>query len=128
MNCITEQDLNEMNIEIIRSTLYKEYLESFYKFCQELGGATADVMCDILAVWPGNPPTTTFHVSPQFEADRRAFNITINSFGTELTRDVRAKLYPTCGKLFPEGVAKLAECSDIAEVQRIAALVQKAFA
>ena len=23
MNCITEQDLNEMNIEIIRNTLYK---------------------------------------------------------------------------------------------------------
>ena len=56
----------------------------------------------------------------QFEADRRAFNITINSFGTELTRDVRIKLYPTCGKLFPEGLAKLAECSDYAEVQRVA--------
>lgn len=33
----------------------------------------------------------------QFEADRRAFNITINSFGTELTKDDRVKLYPTIG-------------------------------
>ena len=37
----------------------------------------------------------------QFEADRRAFIITINSFGTELTKDDREKLYPTCGKLYP---------------------------
>ena len=39
----------------------------------------------------------------QFEADRRAFNITVNSFGTELTNDERAKLYPTIGVLHPEG-------------------------
>lgn len=104
MSCISEHDLNEMNIEIIRSTLYKEYIESFYNFCKELGGPTADVMCGILA----------------FEADRRAFNITINSFGTELAKDQRAKLFPTCGLLFPEGLAKLADSNDYTEVQRVA--------
>lgn len=26
------------------------YLEDFYAFCQETGGATADVMCEALAV------------------------------------------------------------------------------
>ena len=30
-SCINEQDLDEMNIEIIRNTLYKSYLESFYR-------------------------------------------------------------------------------------------------
>ena len=30
--------------------LLQSYLESFYDFCQELGGATADVMCEALAV------------------------------------------------------------------------------
>lgn len=48
VNCIGEQDLDEMNIEIIRNTVYKEYLESFYKFCKDLGGTTAEVMCEIL--------------------------------------------------------------------------------
>ena len=48
--CISEEDLNEMNIEIIRNTLYKAYLESFYDWCKEKGGATADSMCEILAV------------------------------------------------------------------------------
>jgi V-type H+-transporting ATPase subunit d len=50
VDCISEQDLDEMNIEIIRNTLYKAYLEAFYKFCKEIGGTTADTMCEILAV------------------------------------------------------------------------------
>lgn len=87
-----------MNIEIMRNTLYKAYLEDFYRFCQvkglrhfvihyidvlscyvfffsdfpqiyvipkqKLGGATAEIMSDLLA----------------FEADRRAVNITINRY------------------------------------------------
>lgn len=50
VDCISEQDLDEMNIEIIRNTLYKAYLEAFYSFCKEIGGTTADCMCEILAV------------------------------------------------------------------------------
>ena len=42
--------MDEMNIEIIRNTLYKSYLESFYEFCKQIGGETEDVMCEILAV------------------------------------------------------------------------------
>jgi vacuolar-type H+-ATPase subunit C/Vma6 len=49
------QDLDEMNIEIIRNTLYKSYLESFCSFCRNIGDETGDVMCEILG----------------FEADRR---------------------------------------------------------
>ena len=41
---ITSEDLDEMNLEILRNTLYKAYLDDFAKFCAELGGATADVM------------------------------------------------------------------------------------
>jgi V-type H+-transporting ATPase subunit d len=50
IDCISEQDLDEMNIEIIRNTLYKAYLEDFYQFCKDLGGATAEIMCEALAV------------------------------------------------------------------------------
>lgn len=39
-----------MNVEIIRNTLYKAYIEDFFKFCKKLGGTTAEVMCEILAV------------------------------------------------------------------------------
>lgn len=47
---LTKEDLNEMNIEIVRNTLYKAYLEDFYQFCQQLGGATAEIMGELLKV------------------------------------------------------------------------------
>ncbi len=48
--CLSAQDLDEMNIEIIRNTLYKAYLEDFYAYCLTLGGPTAEVMGEILKV------------------------------------------------------------------------------
>ena len=56
----------------------------------------------------------------QFEADRRALIITINSFGTELSKDDRVKLYPTCGRLHPDGLAALARADDYEQVRGIA--------
>ncbi|NWI05267.1 VA0D1 ATPase, partial [Tichodroma muraria] len=85
-------------------SLSQAYLESFYKFCKTLGGTTADAMCPIL----------------EFEADRRAFIITINSFGTELSKEDRAKLFPHCGKLYPEGLAQLARADDYEQVKNVA--------
>ncbi|KXS19958.1 ATPase, V0 complex, subunit D [Gonapodya prolifera JEL478] len=99
--CLSAQDLDEMNIEIIRNTLYRAYLEDFYHYCQAIGGTTARVMGEIL----------------QFEADRRAINITINSLNTELSKDDRVKLFPKTGKLYPEGLSKLGRADDIDAVK-----------
>lgn len=98
---LSQEDLDEMNIEIIRNTLYKAYLEDFYQFSEKMGGTTGEVMCELL----------------KFEADRRSINITINSFGTELSKDDRQKLYPSFGFLFPEGIAKLSKCDDLEQVR-----------
>jgi V-type H+-transporting ATPase subunit d len=98
---LTSEDLDEMNIEILRNTLYKAYLDDFEKFCSKLGGATAEVMGDLLA----------------FEADRRALNITLNSIGTELTRDDRRKLYSNFGLLYPHGQAELALAEDFDQIR-----------
>lgn len=86
-----EKDLNEMNVEIIRNTLYRAYLEDFYAFCQRLGGTTAEVMGELL----------------KFEADRRSITITVNSLGTELHADDRQKLFPNFGHLYPVGLSVL---------------------
>ncbi|GBE84909.1 V0 complex, c/d subunit of ATPase [Sparassis latifolia] len=99
--CVTVNDLDDLNIEIIRNTLYKAYLEDFDAFCATLGGPTAEVMHRILA----------------FEADRRAINITINSFGTGLSKESRAKLFPTTGNLFPGGNNALARADDVEQVR-----------
>ncbi|XP_052644234.1 V-type proton ATPase subunit d 2 isoform X2 [Harpia harpyja] len=47
-DCLSENDLDEMNIEIMRNKLYKSYLEAFYKFCEKQGGTTAEIMRPIL--------------------------------------------------------------------------------
>jgi len=98
---LASEDLDEMNVEILRNTLYKAYLDDFAKFCQKLGGTTAVVMGETLA----------------FEADRRALNITLNSIGTELTRDDRRRLYSRHGLLYPHGQAELAAADDFDSVR-----------
>ncbi|KAL4648445.1 V-type proton ATPase subunit d 2-like [Arapaima gigas] len=100
---LSEINLDEMNAEILRNKLYKSYIESFYKFCKEEGGATEEIMCPIL----------------EFEADRRAIIITVNSFGTDLKRDEKSQLYPTCGKLYPEGLRMLASAEDHEQVKAV---------
>ncbi|GAB7349406.1 hypothetical protein MBLNU459_g8523t1 [Dothideomycetes sp. NU459] len=97
---LSHQDLDELNIEIIRNTLYKNYLEDFYNWVNThsdvAGTPTAEVMSEVL----------------EFEADRRSINITLNSFGTDLSKADRKKLYPNFGKLHPEGTLMLSRADD----------------
>jgi len=97
--CFRDENLDEVNIEILRNSLYKAYLEDFFELSQMLGGLTAEVMKILF-----------------FEADRRAVNITINSIGTELSRDDRRKLFSDFGHLHPEGHRDLALCNDFEQV------------
>jgi len=96
-----------VNIEIIRNTLYKAYLEDFYQYCASIGGPTAVAMQRILA----------------FEADRRTINITINSFHSELPKEQRAKLFPTVGNLYPAGNNTLARADEIDQVRQVCDMV-----
>lgn len=102
---LSHQDLDELNIEIVRNTLYKNYLEDFHYFVNTdpdmAGTPTSEVMTEML----------------EFEADRRAINITLNSFGTELSKADRKKLYPNFGRLYPEGSLMLSRAEDIEGVR-----------
>lgn len=97
---LSHQDLDELNIEIVRNTLYKNYLEDFYQWVNSdpevAMTPTSEVMSEVL----------------EFEADRRSINITLNSFGTELSKQDRKKLYPNFGKLYPEGTLMLSRADD----------------
>lgn len=100
---ISSEDLDEMNVEIMRNVLYKAYLADFLKFCEQMGGATGNLMREIL----------------HFEADRRAVNITINSLDTELSRDDRRRLFSDFGALYPVGHADLVACDDFEQVKAV---------
>ncbi|WFD34100.1 H(+)-transporting V0 sector ATPase subunit d [Malassezia cuniculi] len=102
-DCFSAADLDDLNIEVIRNKLYKAYLEDFYEFARSLGGSTAENMTKLLA----------------FEADRRTINITINSFGTSLSKEERGRLYPTIGHLYPAGNNALARADAIDQVRSI---------
>ena len=93
--------LEEVQIEILKNSLMKLYLEDFYGFCMKLGGETAAVMGGLLSA----------------RADRNAINITLNSFGTPLNEPAmrdshRKNLYPAIGALYPEGTDQLSKVDD----------------
>lgn len=106
-DCLSAADLDDLNIEIIRNTLYKAYLEDFYQFSSSLGGVTTEAMQELLA----------------FEADRRVISITVNSFGTGLTKEERARLFPAIGKLYPSGNNALARADDVDQVKAVCDMV-----
>jgi V-type H+-transporting ATPase subunit d len=83
--------------------LYRSYLEDFHSFVLSLGAPTSDVMSPIL----------------NFEADRRSLNITINSFGTSLTKEQRGQLLPRLGRLYPAGTMALARADDMDQVKAV---------
>jgi len=97
--------LEEVQLEILKSSLLKLYLEDFHDFCSNLGGETARVMCELLRA----------------RADRNAISITLNSFGTPLNDNsmreaYRRNLYPSIGELYPEGTELLVKVDEDAKL------------
>jgi len=100
--------LEEVEIEIIKSSLIKFWIEDFAKFVDSLGGETAVIMGDLLKV----------------RADTNAINITLNSFGTPLNEPAmrasdRKRLYPAVGHLYPAGTSMLVDVGDEDELGRV---------
>lgn len=100
--------LEEVEIEIIKSSLIKYWIEDFANFVESLGGETAVIMGDLLKV----------------RADTNAINITLNSFGTPLNEPAmrasdRKRLYPAVGHLYPAGTSMLADVGDEDELGRV---------
>lgn len=187
--CVSSEDLDEMNVEIMRNILYKvrdvhlrlqdtrrfqrvyecaegfvlthlsshsqAYLSDFLKLCEKLGGATATLMkvkdkknttqhnmetrlrwrakvytcvvichrrflttCERLSLLVSPFPLASQNIL-QFEADRRAINITINSLDTELSRDDRRRLFSEFGTLYPSGHLDLVACDDYEQVRAV---------
>jgi V-type H+-transporting ATPase subunit d len=100
--------LEEVEIEIIKSSLIKYWIEDFAQFVGKLGGDTDDIMGDLLKV----------------RADTNAINITLNSFGTPLNEPAmrasdRKRLYPSVGHLYPAGTSMLTDVADEDELGRV---------
>jgi V-type H+-transporting ATPase subunit d len=97
--------LEEVQIEILKNSLLKLYLEDFHRLCEVMGGETEEVMCSLIRA----------------RADRIAINVTLNSFGTPLNdpmmRDTtRKSLYPSIGELYPAGTELLSKVDEDAKL------------
>merc|ERR1712190_256379 len=90
--------LTKQDLEIMKATLKKAWLEDFYCFVESLGGTTAEVMGHIL----------------KMEADFRVLLVTINSINNDLSGDTKRQernaLFPTFGYLYPDGFKELRQC------------------
>jgi len=100
--------LEEVEIEIIKSSLIKYWIEDFHNYVVNLGGDTAEIMGELLKI----------------RADTNAINITLNSFGTPLNEPAmrisdRKRLYPAIGNLYPAGTQMLADVADEDELGRV---------
>lgn len=89
--------LTKQDLEIMKATLKKAWLEDFYAYVMSIGGTTSEVLGDIL----------------RKEADFRVLMVTLNSLntpmGSEAGKGDRNVLYPNFGYLYPEGTRKLRE-------------------
>lgn len=100
-DCFSAEELDDLNIEIIRNRLYRAYLQDFYKFVQTLPDPSNEILSRLL----------------EFEADRRAVNIAINSIGTQLSREDRLSLIPEFGSLYPVATELLVRAEDVEQVR-----------
>merc|ERR1712217_940874 len=82
--------LTKQDLEVMKATLKKAWLEDFYGFCQGIGGTTAETMGHMLKT----------------EADFRVLLVTLNALNTDLMSEGKAEervaLYPSFGYLYPE--------------------------
>ena len=100
---LSSEDLDEMNVEILRNTLYRAYLRDFLNFCSRFNPTTRRIMGQLLC----------------FEADRRTINIALNSLHTDLSSDDKAKLFSDFGALYPHAGKQLASAQDAEQVTSV---------
>lgn len=104
-NCLSIEDLDDLNIEIIRNRLYKNYLESFVQFVEvNLAISDKDIMTNLL----------------RLDSDKRVINISLNSLNNpDLSAEQKLSLFPSYGKLYPNYHNELAEIEDVEQLRGI---------
>jgi V-type H+-transporting ATPase subunit d len=108
-DCLTADDLDDLNIEIVRNKLYRHYLESFAEFvAREFAGPDVEIMQRLL----------------RFEADKRVINIALNLLSNpDLLSEDKLLLFPQLGKLYPAYHQQLAEVEDVEQLKAVVELV-----
>lgn len=104
-DCISADDLDDLNIEIVRNKLYKNYLEGFKEFVEkEFSSPDKEILTNLL----------------NFEADKRVINIALNSLNNQdLSAEDKLSLFPSFGRLYPVYHSELSQVDDIEQLKVI---------
>ncbi|CCE81916.1 Piso0_002596 [Millerozyma farinosa CBS 7064] len=104
-NCLSAEDLDDLNIEIIRNKLYKNYLEAFVEFVnKKFSSPDKEIMNRLLG----------------FEADKRVINITMNSLNNpDITPEDKLSLFPSYGLLYPTYHSRLSQVDDVEQLKSL---------
>ncbi|CCD27172.1 H(+)-transporting V0 sector ATPase subunit d NDAI_0J02800 [Naumovozyma dairenensis CBS 421] len=103
-DCFDKADeLDDLNIEIIRNKLYKAYLQDFHQFVTDVIDEPAkEIMQGLLG----------------FEGDRRSINIALNSLqSNDIDANLKRELLPDLGKLYPVATEQLSHATDFEGVR-----------
>lgn len=100
-----DAELTELNVEIIRLSLWKSYLEDFAAWCRtNTDPVTAETMDELLG----------------FEADRRTISILVNSVGRGMPRGLVGRVVPRMGKIWASGcLERLALAEDPGQIRTL---------
>ncbi|EGV62587.1 H(+)-transporting V0 sector ATPase subunit d [Yamadazyma tenuis] len=103
--CLSANDLDDLNIEIIRNRLFKNYLEAFIKFVEaDFGNPDKEIMLRLL----------------NFESDKRVINIAMNSINnSDLTAEDKLSMFPSYGQLYPVYHHQLSNIDDIEHLKTV---------
>ncbi|KAL0222995.1 hypothetical protein P9112_002385 [Eukaryota sp. TZLM1-RC] len=100
--CLSVDSLTDVHIELISNSMFKSYLEDFYKFAKtklkSVGGHEISKLIE-------------------FESDQRIINIVVHSFKTDLSHDERSQLFPKCTSLHPSIVKELSRATSMGDVE-----------
>merc|ERR1712070_983111 len=97
--------LDNKDLEVMKATLKKLWLQDFHNAVMALGGTTAEVLGDMLKT----------------EADFRAMLVVLNTKNTDMSSEANIKakrnpLFPEFGYLYPDGSKNLYSAFDDATI------------
>eukprot|EP00928_Gymnodinium_smaydae_P052478 TRINITY_DN3639_c0_g1_i6.p1 TRINITY_DN3639_c0_g1~~TRINITY_DN3639_c0_g1_i6.p1 ORF type:complete len:396 (+),score=116.78 TRINITY_DN3639_c0_g1_i6:782-1969(+) len=97
--------LTKQDLEVMKASLKKAWLEDFNSYCRGIGGTTAEIMGHMLNT----------------EADFRVLLVTLNALHTPLSSENRLAdrnaLLPSFGYLYPEGTKELRKATNESTVR-----------
>ncbi|GKT30211.1 putative multi-domain containing protein [Aduncisulcus paluster] len=100
---VSEENLDEDTIEVLRCKLHVAHLEELYRLAKECGGVTEESLGSLI----------------KFEADRMTISVVLSTQSSSFKADDKQSMLPRLGFLYPTHQEELVSAKDFEEVSTI---------